>query len=294
MNKKVFEDDLISGMHQELIKQATGDVPDLSKAAECLHAALEIFEEQGLNKQADQILQVLQKIAQKEPSRHHAVQNMPSLAKLMEAGLTQRDLMEFSKGNPIAKAKFNLVLRSLGLSEHNMVKMLGPGNLMSEKEAKELVDPNRSYSNIWKWLKDPTSTTYPDKIQPGETVQLQSVLPPKEPPRSPSGTLEFKSIAQKKHVDPATKGLTPAKEVRNLLQHGHPLNVTMADDAVSVPPRRDRISKEDMLPEFEELLDSPHFDIEASDDELMGMEIKEDSLEVYDEASMADFEDERD
>ncbi len=63
MIKKVFEDILISGMQEEMRKQASAKQPNLVEAAECLHAALEIFEESGMQTQADQVLNLLQKIA---------------------------------------------------------------------------------------------------------------------------------------------------------------------------------------------------------------------------------------
>lgn len=66
MHKKVFENDFMLGMQRELVKQASGGVPDLSKAAECLHAALEILEEQGLISHANQLTNVLLKIAQSD------------------------------------------------------------------------------------------------------------------------------------------------------------------------------------------------------------------------------------
>lgn len=272
INKKLFEDELISGMQNELHKQASGETPDLVKAANCLHAALEIFEETGLQSRADDVLKLLQKISQdKIHTKLKPVQEMPTIKALMEAGLTQRDLQEFSRGNPIAKAKLNLVLRGLGLSDHIIAKFIGPTNVMSEEDAKAVADPNRSFSKMWNWVKDPTAPMDPTKVEPGQT-------------------LEFESIAQKKTLnDWHTKGLTPEKMVANLKHHGTEFN--MAD----VPPRSKKLSKEDIDPEFADLLDVDSFDIDASDDELMGMEIKEDSLEVFDqEETMSDFEDERD
>lgn len=268
--KKLFEDELISGMQQELRKQASEATPDLTKAANCLHSALEIFEEAGMTAQADDILKVLQKIASGVKTK--VVMKMPSMQKLMEAGMTQRDLLEFSKGSPIAKAKINLVLRSMGLSEHQIGEFIGKGNVMAEHDAKEMLDPNRSFSKMWNWMKDPTAPVDPAKPEPGET-------------------LEFQSIAQKKSpVDKHTKGLTPEKMVENLKHHGTEFNMS-----VDVPLRRGPLSKDDMDADFADILDSDTFDIDASDDELMGMEIKEDSLEVFDsEDAMSDFEDERD
>lgn len=285
MVKKSFEDELMTGMHQELVKQASGGVPDLSKAAECLHAALEIFEEQGMEAHAEQLLGVMTKIAVGIKAK--PVQEMPSLHQMMQAGLTQRDLHEFSKGSPIAKAKVNLVLRSMGLSDHQIGKFIGPGNVMSEKDARETIDPNRSFSNIWKWVQEPTAPDDPNNVKPGDTFQMESVLQKKD--------------AQSKK-DPATKGLTEKKMVQNLKNYGIPLNVNKADDNSATADQTyehmlkqvDKSLADDLGPEFADIMNSDTFDFDASDDELMGMEIQEDALEVFDsDDSMMDFEDER-
>src|SRR5271166_5183286 len=103
IKKPIFEEELVSGMHSELLKQASAERPKFVKAAECLHSALEIFESAGMTARADQVLKVLQKIAQHNPTKQ--VHQIPSITQLMQAGMTQRDMHEFSKGSPIAKAK---------------------------------------------------------------------------------------------------------------------------------------------------------------------------------------------
>jgi len=306
MSKSLFEDELVASMESQLRKQGSAEKPALTKAAECLHAALEIFEEQGLTARADQVLQLLQKIAQTNEARD--VQQMPSVHKLMEAGLTQRDMHEFAKGSPIAKAKFNMVLRGLGYSDHQIGKFIGPTNVMSEDDAKQVLDPNRSFSKIYDWMKNPGKPVDPRNPQPGEefsikslpvtgpgdTLQFESLKPkPTQVPKDEA--LEFKSIAQKKRsnlTDRHTHGLTPEKEVENLKHHGTPFN--MADD-VPLPFDRHNVKEKDVDPDFAELLNSPTFDLDASDDELMGIEIKDDTLEVFDnDGHIEDFEDERD
>ncbi len=268
----------MSGMQKELHKYASNDKqPSLAQAADCLHAALEIFEQQGMRARADQVLHLLEKIAQTNDARH--VEQMPSQKTLMEAGLTQRDMIEFSKGSRRAIGKVNLILQRLGLAEHQIKKLIGHDKFMSEDEAREALNPNK----------------------PGSLLEFKSLSP--EPAPSPKGEelLEFKSIAgsKKKSKDPATRGLTSEKEIKNLLHHGHPLNVTLADDggSVRVPPslNKETLSADDLDPDFVDMLNASTFDIDASDDELMGMEIKEDSLEVFEkDIPMEDFEDERD
>ncbi len=286
-------------MDKELRKQASAAKPRLADAAECLHAALEIFEEKGMKARADQVLQILQKLAQSEKSK--VIEKMPSVKALMEAGLSQRDMHEFAKGSPVAKAKFNLVLRSLGLSDHQIAKFLGPANVMSEDDAKQVLDPNRSFSKIWDWMQDPSQAVDPQNPQPGETVEFRSI---KDQPSKPGEMLEFKSLAQvkKKSKDPATSGWTPEKGVKALKEYGIPMKPTMADDgqcAIDLPGPMDKhnVTDKDIDSDFADLMDvfkSEDFDIDASDDELMGMEIQEDSLEVSEgELSLEDFEDER-
>lgn len=65
IKKSVFEDELIAGMQKELVKNAATQATDnLGKAVDCLNSAIEIFEDAGLNIQADQILKIISKIAQ--------------------------------------------------------------------------------------------------------------------------------------------------------------------------------------------------------------------------------------
>lgn len=66
IKKSVFEEELIAGMHHHLVKQAKQEEYDhLEKAADYLNSAAEIFEDMGMNKNADRVLMILAKIAQK-------------------------------------------------------------------------------------------------------------------------------------------------------------------------------------------------------------------------------------
>ena len=276
MKREFLDDELIFGMSQELVKQASDEQPNLVKAAECLHAALEILEEQGLHSRADQVLQLLEKIAQQNAAPIKKEAKIHSMQQLMEAGVTQRDLKEFARGNPMATAKLNLVLRKLGLSDHELSKFLGPGKVMSEDAARKAISPN-----------EPGSLLQGLAPEAGEALEFMS-LAVKKKPKNPGRPDKIK--------DWHTQGLTPEKEIANIKHHGTPFN--MANDgncAVDVPPPIKNLTKEDMEADFADLLNSSTFDIDASDDELMGMEIKEDSLEVSEnDLPLEDFEDERD
>lgn len=287
MTKSLFEDELMAGMEKQLRKQASGEKPSLVKAAECLHAALEIFEEQGMTTRADQVLQLLQKLGQSNEARD--VQQMPSLHKLMEAGLTQRDMHEFAKGNPIAKAKFNLVLRSLGYSDHQIGNFIGKNNVMSEEDAKEVVNPNRAYSKIYDWLSDPTKPVDPRNPQPGESISMKSV-----PLTGPGDTISFKSMAKKGPGRPRHDSSMDVKRMlKNLETYGEP--ISLADDgSLEVPPPLDmnNLKESDFMPDFEEfagLLSGSN-----DSDDLLEVDIN-DTLEVSEnDVPMDDFEDERD
>jgi hypothetical protein len=285
INKNLFEDEIIANMRTELRKQASDDKqPELATAAECLHAALEILEGAGLQSRADDVLMLLQKIAQSNKLK--PIEELPSINHLMQAGLTQHDMRELAKGSPIAKAKFNLALRGMGMSEHQIGRLIGTKNVMSEADAKSIIDPNRSFGKIWDWMKDPT-----EKITetPESLLEFKSLSPKKE--LSPGSSLQFKSMATDHH----TKGLTSKKQVKNLEHHGHQMNLTDDNFSFDLPSRKKTLSKDDMDVEFADILDAPSFDIDASDDEIMGIDDKSDSLEVFDkDVPLSDFEEEKD
>jgi hypothetical protein len=131
------------GMQQEMQKQAAAKRPSLVQAAECLHSALEILEGTGLQKSADKVLNLLEKIAEEHYAPDAEPQSLP-LHQLMAAGLTQRDLREFSKGSLYATAKVNLVLRGMGMSSYEMGGVIGTDKVMSEEEAQQIINPNET------------------------------------------------------------------------------------------------------------------------------------------------------
>lgn len=113
IKKSVFEDELIAGMQKELVygfekKAAMGELP---KAADYMHAAIEIFEEMGLTAQADQLLNVLQKIAEEEQDEQeargkpHKPKNPAKVSDPHTKGLTPERMVENLKHHGIV---FNL------------------------------------------------------------------------------------------------------------------------------------------------------------------------------------------
>lgn len=69
IKQAVFEDELVAGMQRKLADNSIEEgMQSLVQAADHLNSAVEILEELGLNKKADQILNILSKIAKTD---HH-------------------------------------------------------------------------------------------------------------------------------------------------------------------------------------------------------------------------------
>ena len=110
--KRSFEDELISGMQDELRKNAEAEKPKLSRAADCLHSALELLEQQGMHARADEVLQLLEKLAEGTTTIKTA--KIESLEQLMHAGVSQRDLMNFARGDQKSCWKTQFGFASIG------------------------------------------------------------------------------------------------------------------------------------------------------------------------------------
>lgn len=66
IKKSVFEEELISGMHHQMVKRATQqEFDNLEQAVDYLNSAAEIFENLGMSKNAEQIVSLLERIANK-------------------------------------------------------------------------------------------------------------------------------------------------------------------------------------------------------------------------------------
>lgn len=291
--KSLFENDLIAGMQQELRKQASEtDPPDLARAGECLHAALEILEEAGLQARANQVLGILAKIANNPPQKTHKLQGLPGLHTLMQHGITQKDLQEFQKGNPVAKAKMNLALYSMGFDGHQIARFLGPDNVLTHSEARDLANPNRGFGKMWEWMQNPKQPDLPGDtltMTPTQDAGPMAPMPSQlegeqvEDPSVPAD-LKFKSIATGKpgKGDRHTRKLTPDKMIANLKDHGTVFN--MADDGSAID-----INNSDFDPEIAEILGTQNADDPSLDWDL---NLATDFLEASDPQPLEDFEDE--
>lgn len=214
IKKPVFENELIWGMHQELVEfDKTASSDDLVKAADYLYAALEIFEEAGMTAHADNILNILTKIA----IRNSNVTKMPALQALFDAGITQEDFKNFGKGQPFAKLKINQALRNVGLTDDQIGELIGKENVITEKDVEEY-GPSSHLGKILRMIEEPEGPVPEAKeLHPEEKIDIESIASHHKMPKDP-----------RKISDRHTKGLTPEKQVRNLLDHGTQFN--LADD----------------------------------------------------------------
>lgn len=242
IKKSVFENEIIAEMQVALqpIKKKQG-MNGLVKAADYLNSAIQIFEDAGLNKKADQVLRVLAKIATKT-----AAKQMPSLQSLMDVGISMQDLKDVSRGDMMATAKINLALRELGVTDKEIVDFIGNKNYMTEQSARDLLDPDRSFNKINDWLKDPTMPVDPNNLQPGETISFDSIpseMGKRELP--PGEDLIFKSIAcdvancdeqdaRHKHKPNKNKFKSPTSEqmIKNLKEYGTVFDMSKAEDNI--------------------------------------------------------------
>jgi hypothetical protein len=64
MKKNAFQDELVSEMHRLLVTAADEEDTSISKAVDYLNNAIDIFEDAGMQSQADQIMGVLYKMAE--------------------------------------------------------------------------------------------------------------------------------------------------------------------------------------------------------------------------------------
>lgn len=222
IKKSVFENDLVAGMQAELRKQASGQTPDLVKAGECLHAALEILEEAGLQRTADQVLEIMRKIAISNKTR--PVQKMPSMQNLRQLGFTDEDMRLFGQGHTHSKMKLNHLLRTMGLSDLEIASFLGNHNLVPADEVSKYTKMLDMIKNPLKPLSKEVSEEVPEEIS------MESLPDSSEDVGElPSGdSIEFKSMAARRSGRPDKvskrhiKSPTIRQEIKNYQRYGMP------------------------------------------------------------------------
>jgi hypothetical protein len=325
IKKSLFEDELIHGMQRELQSyDKKQGMNSLVKAAEYLHSAMDILEEAGHSAQANKILNILGKIVLSHGDHSDKVMRMieETLEPVEETGSEPLNVDEFEP-----------------LSIEERMKMRGKKDdtFVDDNDSQSKKD-KEFYEKVMKWIKNPTAPVDPSNPKPGEEIEMQSLLHPpatpkeieftslREPKQLPPGEdLVFESIAQElglldnnaaageakphrpkdptKVSDRHTKGLTPEKMVKNIEQHGHPMN--LADDGnVDIPqpksfdedwekwkrmqekknPKKQKVVVMDDVPIYVD-------EDESAVDDLLNLEIDENPIEVMDPALGKTFED---
>lgn len=222
IKKNLFADELAAGMERELQPfEKKAAATSLVDAVDYLHSAVEIFEEAGMTAKADQVLAILAKIA----THGTHVRQMPNMKALMQAGVTIEDIKASGLGDPMARARLNLALRRLNLSDKEIGEFVGHKNLMTEQEAKTLLDPERAYGKINEWFKDPAQPVDPTDLKPNEAIEFNSMTHSNNAGPAKPNEIVFKSLLA---TDSHSNGLTSEKMVANLKNHGTVFN--MADD----------------------------------------------------------------
>lgn len=291
-------------MQKELRAQATQQRDEgVAQALEHLRSAKDILENAGLKSRANSIQTILHKVSEIHQKKN-PVQEMPAMRALMEAGVTQRDLMEFSKGNPVAKAKINQTLRDLGRTDKEIISFLGKHNFMDEETATSLLDPSSSLGKMWEWMQSPTAPIRPEdpylggegetesmrEFREGGPVsfpqpeqQIIEMSPISEPatPEPEGEAISFKSLAQ------AFQEAFDEADARAGKHHPKPKNPLKVKD-----PHTSGLTSEKMVENYKNI--GIPFNLADDGNDLLDADIVDDQLEVSEtnpELEM-DFEDE--
>lgn len=312
IKKSVFEDDLISGMERELHAQHTQQAQaGVAKALEHLQSAQHILEKAGLKSRATAIQGILNKVAVHHKS--HLAKRFPvNLDQIMAAGMTQKDLAEFSKGSPAAKAKLLQTLRYMGIDDKTIANMIGSHNVIPAGEAETLADPNRGFGKMWEWIQSPTSPigSDPTELNPGEESEtlrrykedpksvaikpeelaFQSLSPETEESPEDGEEVKFKSLAQ---------AFNEAADEADARAKGHKPQVTKSKIPVKInDPHIKGLTSEKMIANLKHHGTVFNMANDGKAEQLLNSDVTEaddnDTLEVSDADSNLemDFEDE--
>lgn len=222
ITKFALANELAASMAQELEPFEKKTLPqNLVKAVDYLQTAAEIFEEAGMTKRADQVLSILEKLANTPNKKMHTnmISKLPPVIKMMEKGITLADFDKMNAGDLRARARINKVLHELGLSPSDIIQAIGTHNFMKQQDSAAFANPHSSSSNILRMIEDPFGKDPSKDLEEGDEFSIESIASKHRKPKDP-----------RKISDPHTKGLTPDKIVKNLLHHGTEFN--MADDGV--------------------------------------------------------------
>lgn len=207
MLKSVFESELVDGMHKGLIKQANNqEVDNLTQAVDYLNSAIDIFENQGLTIQADKVLNLLVKIANRKNT------NVQKL-------LSFQPLKNYLKELKFPETYFDILLKESFINKNS--KML--------HELKRLMYQVPEYKGNEDQINAMIDSAYKEIEEDYPVFEMRSLMQPEfknitmPPTNDPSFTLTSigkKHKRQDNIMNSHTKNLTPEKMIENLKHHG--------------------------------------------------------------------------
>ena len=195
IKKANLDNTILQDMEQYLNGKVDVDTTKVESAIEYINNAAEILDKHQMFAQSDKLVNFLYKFASSKDIPTKVLQ-MPSISALMSKGLTNKDIHEITKKNPLSLAKLNNILREMGFDNHQIVRLIGLDSFVPEDEARRMLKIEHMIAKPFAKDKD---------LEEGEII-------------------EFRSIAKDKHTD----GLTSEKMIKNLLDHGTEFN--LADD----------------------------------------------------------------
>lgn len=203
IKKSKFEDEIMFNMHNSLASQ---NETDLSVAIDYLVSAMDILSENGFQSKADQILDVISKIAAN-------VITMPSI-KFIENALNKfnislKDLSVLKEptlyNNRLIKAKVLKALRIAGLSDDTIINFVGGNKTISLIDSKLVDYILKSEKSIKEMIEIPNEISAIAKMKQNRNKRPADL---------------------RKIIDPHTHNLTSDKMVANLLHHGTTFNAS--------------------------------------------------------------------
>lgn len=273
MAKNSFENELMFGMQKELQSyEKKQGVDNLVKAAEYLHAAIEILEEAGLDAKADQVLKILDKIGQQKEDDNKYM--LFVWKNRIDGWLPYDDVLRTKEKAEALKSK----LEEYGheYSSHLTFKVepvtqdkLGYW-VKDDEDNSNAKDKPEFFDKVMKWLENPAAPVDLENPQPGEELSFTSII---EPEDKPVDEFQFTSLLNKPQ--------TPSSDDLVFQSIAAELGLIDDQDARGKPNKPKNPTK---IPMFN-MLDS------GLADDLLNAEIVEEPLEVSENDEEKTFED---
>ena len=218
IKQSVFKDELIAGMQRKLAEQyVTPEINDLPKAAEYLQSAMDLFEDIGMTNKAEQVLDILKKLAAIPMPTLEGLENFIKRYDLKLSDLNVLMEPTTHRNGPLKAKVMKIFMKPMGLSRRDIMGFYG-------NKAHLLSDPQiEHYSKT-------TSVEEATKAYP----TMQEAKLHESPNFNPGLEFPIKSIAEA-IKDWRTQGLTSEQMIKNLLDHGTEFNMKSEEIHDKVP-----------------------------------------------------------